>query len=176
MHIYNNLNYLGDFPYSLELIKKTYPQYCTPEHYFLETKLNHPKLENGMLVEKSDTELKLEGIISLLEGEVIINNEIVVKPKPDGYKIIWNGAEWVETATDEEIREIEFNNSVDFYNSELEFASKATAELGCEIISQEMYADVKAYMQAIDPYAMKKSRMSMSAPIQRPAIFDKYKK
>lgn len=179
IHIYNhNLMKQTSIPYTREELEehgidKLYPPFQNDWHYSFED-IKYPKLENGMLVEKSDTELKLEGIISLLEGEVIINNEIVVKPKPNGYKIIWNGTEWVETATEEEIREIEFNNSVNFYNSELEFASKATAELGCEIISQEMYADVKAYMQAIDPYAMKKSRMS--APIQRPAIFDKYKK
>lgn len=173
MHIYHNLNYLGDFPYPIELIKKTYPQYNTPEHYFLENKLNHPKLENGMLVEKSDVELKLEGVIQLSEGEVIINDEIVVKPKPNGYKIIWNGTEWVETATDEEIREIEFNNSIDFYNSELEFASKATAELACEIIDQDTFESVKAYMRAIDPYGQ--PMRAYSAPV-RPSIFDKYTK
>ncbi|MGL5685975.1 MAG: hypothetical protein ACRCX2_07050 [Paraclostridium sp.] len=132
MHIYHNLNYLGYFPYPLELIKKTYPQYCTSEHRFLETKLNYPKLENGSLVEKSDTELKLEGIIPLLEGEVIINNEIVVKPKPNGYKVEWNGQEWIETATLIEKEEILRNNIISKTPELLKFQSAGFNNLEIE--------------------------------------------
>lgn len=132
MHIYKNLNYLGDFPYPIELIKKTYPQYCTDEHYFLENKLNHPKLENGSLIEKSDTELKLEGIISLLEGEVIIKNEIVVKPKPNGYKIIWNGTEWIETATLIEQEKILRDNIISKTSELLKFQSAGFNDLDLE--------------------------------------------
>ncbi|MEG2347292.1 MAG: hypothetical protein RSB50_06380 [Cetobacterium sp.] len=132
MHIYKNLNYLGDFPYPLELIKKTYPQYCTPEHYFLENKLNYPKLENGSLVGKSDTELKLDGIIPLLEGEVIINNEIVVKPKPEGYKIQWTGTEWFEAATLEEQEETLRNQIISKTSELLKFQSAGFANLELE--------------------------------------------
>lgn len=95
---------------------------------------------------------------------------------PDGMlRAVWNYDLniWEETATQEEIELHEFNIARDFYNSELEFASKATAELACEIITPEMYDDVRSYMRAIDPYAQKKTR-TMST-IQRPTVFDKYK-
>lgn len=93
---------------------------------------------------------------------------------PDGMlRAVWNCdlKIWEETATQEEIELHEFNLARDFYNSELEFASKATAELACDIIDQETFEDVREYMRAIDPYTQKRT---MSA-IQRPSIFDKYK-
>jgi hypothetical protein len=78
--------------------------------------------------------------------------------------------EWIETATEEEITENVFIESVRFYNAELEFASKATAELACDIITAEMFEDVKLYMKSIDPYAETQSTLTIS----RPPVFDRY--
>lgn len=103
-----------------------------------------------------------------------VNSKLVYNPipndAPEGFTMPeYNGSEWVETATEEDI----FKSRVAFYNSELEFASKATAELACEIITQESYNEVKSYMKAIDPYAPK--MFSMKSSVQRPNVFDRYK-
>lgn len=105
MHIYDkHLNYIEEIPYSLELILQTYPKYQT-EHYFSEVYIQYPKLQNGELVSKTNTELKLDGIIPLLEGELISNGKIVVVERPNGLKLKWNGLGWIETATLEEQEE-----------------------------------------------------------------------
>ncbi|MGL5717717.1 MAG: hypothetical protein ACRCX2_32195 [Paraclostridium sp.] len=110
LHIYNqNLEYIDSIPRSMSQVEEfgistLYPKWQT-NWYLSEIKYNYPKLESGNLVEKTTEELKLEGIISLQDGEVIINNELVVKPKPNGVKIEWQSPNWVETATQEEKEE-----------------------------------------------------------------------
>ncbi|MGL5049333.1 MAG: hypothetical protein ACRC6E_01705 [Fusobacteriaceae bacterium] len=172
--IYNkNLQKLASLNYELEVFKAQ-PTLCYPkwtnDMYATERDFNHPKLVDGVIVEKTQEELKLESIIPLQDGEIIENNAIITKEKPTGYKVEWITPNWVETATDEEIAEIVLNESIGFYNEELTFASKATAELACTIISELEFEDVKAYMKAIDPYSVTK----LTRP-PRPSIFDKYK-
>lgn len=182
MHIYNSeLIHVETNPYTFELLKSKgleiidiCPQFKS-DWWATEDFISHPKIKDDMLVEKSVDELKIEGVIPLVDGEVIANGILEIIPKPNGYKIEWVNFEWKETATEEEISEIEFNKSVDFYNAELEFASKATAELGCEIITVEEYQPVKDYMKAIDPYNKPISRAVSLKSITRPSIFNKYK-
>ncbi|MGL5100374.1 MAG: hypothetical protein ACRC6B_10180 [Fusobacteriaceae bacterium] len=149
-------------------IKESYPDF-QPNWYATETFFNYPKLVNGVLVEKTQEELKLELIIPLVDGEFIQDNKIITIDKPEGYNIIWQNNKWIELATEEEIQEINYKDSVDFYNEELAFASKATAELACTIISELEFEDVKAYMKAIEPYSITK----LSRP-PRPSIFNRY--
>lgn len=181
LYIYNSeLKLIGDTPYALELLKQVQPEYATGIWYFSKTKFNNPKLVNGYLEEKDNYDLYLEGSYALSEGEKVEENKIIIVPKPlDMLKPKWDFTNfiWEEQATPEEIDEYNFNKAVDFYNSELEFATKATAELTCEIISAEHYAGVKEYMKAIDPYAPKTfslARVKRSA-IERPLVFDRYK-
>lgn len=138
-----------------------------------EVEFRNPKLIDGQLVEKTRLDLVLEGSEQLAEGEIIQGTEIITIPRPsEMLKPVWVVAEWVESATQEEIEEHNFKESVIFYNSELEFASKATAELACEIIDQDTFESVKEYMRAIDPYSQV-SRKVFSRP-QRPPVFDRY--
>ena len=147
--------------------------------YFGSNILRHPFLENGKLREATDRELLDKGLYTLSENEVLVGDTakmIYEFPIPEGMaKPVFNKEtlKWEETATAEEIAEHVLRQSVSFYNSELEFASKATAELACEIISPEMYNDVKSYMKAIDPYAQP-TRTIMELKINRPSIFDRY--
>ncbi|MGL5124915.1 MAG: hypothetical protein ACRC6U_02895 [Fusobacteriaceae bacterium] len=173
-HIFNkDLQKLVSLNYELEVFKAQ-PTLCYPkwtsDMYATETLFLYPKLVNGALVEKTQEELKLELIIPLVDGEIIEDGKLITKEKPLGYKIEWVSPNWIETATDEEIAEIILNESISFYNEELTFASKATAELACTIISELEFEDVKAYMKAIDPYSVTK----LTRP-PRPSIFDKYK-
>lgn len=85
-------------------------------------------------------------------------------------KAEWNGYEWIETATAEEIEKNKLIKNIKFYNDELEFASKATTELACEIISSEIFEEVKIYMNAINPYVGTKK----FSTLQRPKIFERY--
>lgn len=142
--------------------------------------LRHPALnQDGTLREATDKELIEKGIYKLSDLEVLVGDtakmiyefpipEHMVKPVFNKEKL-----EWEETATQLEIEEHTFKQSVIFYNKELEFASKATAELACDIITQEAYADVKSYMQNIDPYS-KPIRSKMEFKINRPSVFDRY--
>lgn len=137
IHIYNhNLIKQTSIPYTREELEehgidKLYPPFQNDWHYSFND-VKYPKLENGSLVEKTDTELKLEGIIPLMEGEVIINNEIVVKPRTSGYKIVWNGQEWVETATLIEKEEILRNNIMSKTSELLKFQSAGFNNLEIE--------------------------------------------
>lgn len=80
--------------------------------------------------------------------------------------------EWEETATIEEISQKEFNKSVEFYNKELEYASKATAEFACDIIDQSEFNEVKSYMRSIDPYS--KRTLIAKVSLNRPNVFMRY--
>ncbi|MGL5962905.1 MAG: hypothetical protein ACRCZ2_00680 [Fusobacteriaceae bacterium] len=113
----------------------------------------------------------------LIDGVFVYNP---IPDKPNGLKLEYNGSEWIETASAEEMEDSDWNSEVEFYNSELEFASKATAELACEIITTEMFEDVKLYMKEIDPYRITKKKkkkgkatVKASRP-QRPPVFDRY--
>lgn len=186
-HIYNkDLQKLVSLNYSIEVFKKQ-PNLCypdwTPDMYATEVSFRHPKIVNDSLEEKTRIELVEEGIEELRDGEVLRfkvqplsednsqEKEIAYIPCPEGIlKPKWVSPEWVEDATEEEIAEHNFKESVKFYNEELDFASKATAELACNIITEEMFEDVRLYMKAIDPYSQAKTISS----IQRPSIFDRY--
>lgn len=177
-HIYNkDLKKIISLNYSLNTFKKQ-PNLCYPDWtsdmIATEKHFSNPKIVDGTLEEKTRVDLVNEGLEELRLGEVIQGDEIIYIPCPAGlFKPKWESPEWVEEATEEEIEIILFDESVKFYNEELEFAAKASAELMCEIITLEMYEDVKSYMQAIDPYGQ--PMRAYSAP-QRPELFNKYTK
>lgn len=177
-HIYNkDLKKIISLNYSLDTFKKQ-PNLCYPDWtsdmIATEKHFSNPKIVDGTLEEKTRVDLVNEGLEELRLGEVIQGDEIIYIPCPAGlFKPKWVSPEWIEEATEEEIEIILFDESVKFYNKELDFASKATAELACNIITEEMFEDVRLYMKAIDPYAQ--PMRAFSTP-QRPELFNKYTK
>ena len=114
-HIYNeNLKYLIGLNYEYEDFKKNpslyYPDWNT-SYYATENKYEYPMIdEDGIIREKTQEELKLEGIISLEDGEYIEDGKLIVVKYDEklGYlKRAWNKTEhvWYEGATEEEITE-----------------------------------------------------------------------
>lgn len=149
--------------------KAFYPDW-TNDLIVSETEFRYPKLVDGILIEKTTEELKLEGIMKLSEGDIVFDGKVVNIEKPDGVKVVWDIDGWVETATIEEIEEHNFKKALNFYNEELEFAGKAATEFACEIIAKSTFDEVKEYMKAIDPTVVVKGYYVPN----RPSIFDKY--
>ncbi|MGL5963423.1 MAG: hypothetical protein ACRCZ2_03355, partial [Fusobacteriaceae bacterium] len=129
--------------------KSFYPDW-TDDLIASEIEFRYPKLVEGILAEKTQEELKVEGILKLSEGDIVFDGKVVNIEKPDGVKVVWDIDGWVETATIEEIEEHNFKKALNFYNEELEFAGKAATEFACEIIAKSTFDEVKEYMKAID--------------------------
>lgn len=115
VHIYNeNLKYLIGLNYEYEDFKKNpslyYPDWNT-SYYATENKYEYPMIdENEIIREKTQEELKLEGIISLEDGEYIEDGKLIVLKYDEklGYlKRAWNKEThvWYEGATEDEITE-----------------------------------------------------------------------
>lgn len=148
--------------------------------------LIHPKLTDNGLVEATAKDLLDKGMYRLADNEVLVGEDVkmlyefpipeeLVKPA-----LNYETLTWEETATPEELEEAAWDAEVVFYNEELDFASKAHAELACEIITAEMFEEVKLYMKEIDPYRITKKKkkkgkatVKASRP-QRPPVFDRY--
>lgn len=85
-----------------------YPAWDEENMYVSKDKLQYPVVEDDLLREKTQEELKLEGIIELEDGEYIQDGQLI-KVEYDtslGYlKPTWNKTEhiWYEGATEEEI-------------------------------------------------------------------------
>lgn len=186
IYIYTNelVRFHKNYPYTFELLEEKglkVSDVCKEfkeDWWATDKEFLNPVVDNGVLREKTKYELYIVGEYTLLEGEKVENLDIIIIGKPTNMlKPIWDYSIfiWSESATEQEIYEHEFNKSVDFYNTELEFASKATAELSCEIITVEQFEDVKMYMKAIDPYKQKSRSIAvMQSPISRPELFKKY--
>ena len=72
-----------------------------------EEELSRVKLENDIWVNKTTEELKIDGVIDLVDGEYVKDNNLIIVPYTDSfYKPIWVSPKWVESATDEEIKAI----------------------------------------------------------------------
>lgn len=72
-----------------------------------EEELSRVKLENDIWVNKTTEELKIDGVIDLVDGEYVEDNNLIIVPYTDSfYKPIWVSPKWVESATDEEIKAI----------------------------------------------------------------------
>lgn len=112
---------------------------------------------------------KIEKEIELGNGKFFyIEDRLLEIKKPQGLNLVFNyeKMEWTETATEEDF----FKQKVVFYNKELEFASKASVELVCGIITEDVFEEVKDYMKSIDPYA----EIKTIPEVKRPEIFKKY--
>lgn len=143
--------------------------------------LNFPVLqEDGTLREATDKELIEKGIAELHEFEVLVGDTVksiydfpisenLVKP-------IFNKdtLQWVESATPEEIVEHEDNKQIEFYNSELNLATKAFTEYDLGLATEDDIHEVKNYMISIKPYK-NGAMLFRIGRIQRPSIFDRYK-
>lgn len=105
-------------------------------------KFNYPKTANGVVVEKSQEELKLEGVIPLADGEIISKDRMLVIPKPNGYKIVWNGLEWIETITKQELVAIRLEKMVKYTeveeNKNKILLLKFTSENEIKILDSEL--------------------------------------
>ena len=185
LHLYNNkLEFITSIPRDFKDLEtygctmKDFYSKWENDWYALETKIEYPKLDDtGNVVSKTDEELKIEGVYPLVDGEYILDGTLIVVDKPEGYKIKWISPEWIETATEEEIYEIERNKSVAFYKEELDYASKATAEYACGTVTEAQFEEVKLYIQEINPYKTitKMSRTVAKIEVsKRPSIFDRY--
>ncbi|MGL5965021.1 MAG: hypothetical protein ACRCZ9_05105 [Fusobacteriaceae bacterium] len=138
--------------------------------------LNNPALqEDGTLREATQKELYETGLYELHEGELFSGDKIVTKydfeipqelKKPD---FDYEKLVWIETATQEEIEEIELQDSILFYNKELDLASKANFEYICNLITDEQIEEVKNYIIAIEPF-----KSGFLANVKRPDIFSRY--
>ena len=143
--------------------------------------LNFPVLqEDGTLREATDKELIEKGIAELHEFEVLVGDTVksiydfpisenLVKP-------IFNKEtlQWVESATPEEIVQHEDNKQIEFYNSELNLATKAFTEYDLGLATEDDIHEVKNYMLSINPYK-NGAMLFRIGRIQRPSIFDRYK-
>lgn len=87
-----------------------YPTWDEENMYVSKDKLQYPIVEDNLLREKTQKELKLEGIIELDDGEYIEDGKLIVVEYDDklGYlKRMWNKEThiWYEGATEKEIAE-----------------------------------------------------------------------
>lgn len=87
-----------------------YPDWNEENMYVSKDKLMYPIVEDNLLREKTQKELKLEGIIELDDGEYIEDGKLIVVEYDEklGYlKRMWNKEThiWYEGATEEEIAE-----------------------------------------------------------------------
>lgn len=116
-HIYNiqgNIKLLDTLNYTLEEFK-TNPQSCYPSWneqtmYATDTDFSYPKIDGDTIREKTQEELKVEGIIELVDGEYIQDGKLIIVEYDEklGYlKKAWNKTEhiWYESATEEELQE-----------------------------------------------------------------------
>ncbi|MGL5716613.1 MAG: hypothetical protein ACRCX2_26600 [Paraclostridium sp.] len=115
-----------------------------------------------------DIEIKDNEVYMYIDNNVKVFKKPVNMIKPN---FDYSQLKWIETATPEEIEENVWRDEIRFYNEELGFATKAVAELKCEIISQDDFEDVKVYMQSIDPYAQTYKFRDRKI---RPDIFNRY--
>jgi hypothetical protein len=79
---------------------KFYPSFNPEIHIAKTVEIQNPKLENDDIIEKTRVDLVKEGAQSLYDGEVLVDNEIMYTPAPEGLlKAQWTGTEWIEAAT-----------------------------------------------------------------------------
>ena len=80
----------------------------------------HPKIENGEIRESTIEELKVEGIIPLVDGELIREGKVLTIQRPSEiYE--WKGEEWIKSDTlilakKQEINNKYFNTIFGLYN------------------------------------------------------------
>lgn len=128
----------------------------------------YPKLADGVLTEKTIEELKIEGLDPLIDGEKIVDNKLVTVPKIEGLKVVWNGSEWVETATQEEIDK-------HFLEQDKAVALRIHNDhvLGINVTDEE-WSEVVEYIQAVNSEYVEASNIKLYTTIKRPSIFDRY--
>lgn len=119
VYIYNKYNkeleligqpYITSYEDFISNPQEFYPDWNEENMYVSKDKLMYPIVEDNLLREKTQKELKLEGIIELDDGEYIEDGKLIVVEYDEklGYlKRMWNKEThiWYEGATEEEIAE-----------------------------------------------------------------------
>lgn len=116
-----------------------------------------------------------------LHGVEFIHNDEILNinnfPIPSGiYKPVFNyeTLTWEEGLTQEEIDAIKLVEYLKFYNTELEYASKARVEFDVELITEADYNEVRAYIRAINPYSVDGKPTVKPIVMARPNVFNRY--
>lgn len=118
-YIYNiqnqkDIKLLDSLNYTLEEFKANpqgcYPAWNTEIMYATDTKFSYPILANDVIREKTNEELKVEGIVPLEDGEYIQDGKLIIVKYDEklGYlKRAWNKEMhiWYEGASEQEITE-----------------------------------------------------------------------
>jgi hypothetical protein len=82
---------------------KFFPSFDPEIHVAKFNEISNPKLENDDVVEKTRVDLINEGIQTLYDGEILVDNEIEYVAVPEGIlKAKWTGTEWIENASIED--------------------------------------------------------------------------
>ena len=102
--------YITSYEDFISIPQEFYPDWNEENMYVSKDKLMYPIVEDNLLREKTQKELKLEGIIELDDGEYIEDGKLIVVEYDEklGYlKRMWNKEThiWYEGATEEEIAE-----------------------------------------------------------------------
>lgn len=110
--VQNEIKLLDSLNYTLEEFKGNpkgcYPAWDEQTMYATDTNFSYPKIDGDTIREKTQEELKVEGIIELVDGEYIQDGKLIIVEYDEklGYlKKAWNKTEyiWYESATEEEI-------------------------------------------------------------------------
>lgn len=104
----NNLQIIDVLNYTVKEFnsnpKKCYPSWDNSKLIVSKTKYEYPKLDNNILREKTEKELKLEKIIQLVPGEYIQDNQVIKVENPNNLLLpVWSAEEkrWEEGTTEE---------------------------------------------------------------------------
>lgn len=150
IYLYNeNLILCDVLPYTMEELKVKnieLKDIYKNLKYFSYEKIDYPKLVNGELVPKTDKELKLDGIIPLIDGEYIKNKDTIITVKiPERLiKPVWNKELnfWEEGTTKEEAIELRKNKIIEYEKLEEEKKllenSKFSTEDEIKVITEKM--------------------------------------
>lgn len=160
IYLYNeNLILCDVLPYTMEELKVKnieLKDIYKNLKYFSYEKIDYPKLVNGELVPKTDKELKLDGIIPLIDGEYIKNKDTIITVKiPERLiKPVWNKELnfWEEGTTKEEAIELRKNKIIEYEKLEEEKKllenSKFSTEDEIKVITEKM-AILEGYINTL---------------------------
>lgn len=116
--------------------EKTFGIEETPNHIVEKKLFKYPILENEIIREMTNDELKIKGFLKLEEGEKIENGKILTIKK-ENENSFWNGIEWVidtEKEKEKTVKKIE-SLEIELANKKLLIAYRS--EIGLTTIEQE---------------------------------------
>ena len=118
--------------------------------------LRHPKIENGILIEKSTDELKLEGIIPIENGELIAKGKIVIVPIPKNLiRPVWISPNWIEGITKEELTKMRKEKILNYENLKSEKTILENSEFSTTEETETLDQELEALKNEINEIALK---------------------